>query len=40
MTAPTPAPTLPRRVAVLGGSRIPLARADGPYATQGPRPRA
>jgi acetyl-CoA C-acetyltransferase len=34
MTAPTPAPTrFPRRVAVLGGSRIPFARADGPYAT-------
>ncbi|MBR7835727.1 acetyl-CoA C-acetyltransferase [Actinospica durhamensis] len=32
MTAPDPAPTA-RRVAVLGGSRIPFARADGPYAT-------
>ncbi|MEU1277876.1 acetyl-CoA C-acetyltransferase [Streptomyces sp. NPDC005805] len=25
--------TLPRRVAVIGGSRIPFARSDGPYAT-------
>ncbi len=32
MTAPDPAPSA-RRVAVLGGSRIPFARADGPYAT-------
>ena len=32
MTASDPAPTA-RRVAVLGGSRIPFARADGPYAT-------
>jgi acetyl-CoA acetyltransferase len=32
MTAPEPAPTV-RRAAVLGGSRIPFARADGPYAT-------
>ncbi|WP_034272229.1 acetyl-CoA C-acetyltransferase [Actinospica robiniae] len=32
MTASEPAPTA-RRVAVLGGSRIPFARADGPYAT-------
>jgi acetyl-CoA C-acetyltransferase len=24
---------LPRRVAVVGGSRIPFARSDGPYAT-------
>ncbi|MGY0024668.1 acetyl-CoA C-acetyltransferase [Streptomyces sp. cg35] len=30
-TAKTPAP--PRRVAVIGGSRIPFARSDGPYAT-------
>ena len=33
MTAPAPAPGAARRVAVLGGSRIPFARADGPYAT-------
>lgn len=33
MTAPAPIPGAPRRVAVLGGSRIPFARADGPYAT-------
>ncbi|MGW7520397.1 acetyl-CoA C-acetyltransferase [Streptomyces sp. NPDC054796] len=26
-------PKVPRRVAVVGGSRIPFARADGPYAT-------
>ncbi|WP_338697523.1 acetyl-CoA C-acetyltransferase [Streptomyces sp. Q6] len=26
-------PALPRRVAVVGGSRIPFARSDGPYAT-------
>ncbi|MFF3288360.1 acetyl-CoA C-acetyltransferase [Streptomyces sp. NPDC003023] len=26
-------PMLPRRVAVIGGSRIPFARSDGPYAT-------
>ncbi|WP_246574412.1 acetyl-CoA C-acetyltransferase [Streptomyces genisteinicus] len=25
--------TMPRRVAVIGGSRIPFARSDGPYAT-------
>ncbi|RAG84782.1 acetyl-CoA C-acetyltransferase [Streptacidiphilus pinicola] len=29
---PSPPPTV-RRVAVLGGNRIPFARADGPYAT-------
>jgi len=33
MTASAPAPGAPRRVAVLGGSRIPFARADGAYAT-------
>ena len=33
MTAPASAPDAPRRVAVLGGSRIPFARADGAYAT-------
>jgi acetyl-CoA C-acetyltransferase len=27
----------PRRVAVLGGSRVPFARADGPYATCSPQ---
>lgn len=26
-------PLVPRRVAVIGGSRVPFARADGPYAT-------
>ncbi|MDJ1133806.1 acetyl-CoA C-acetyltransferase [Streptomyces iconiensis] len=26
-------PVIPRRVAVVGGSRVPFARADGPYAT-------
>ena len=33
MTAPAAAPGAPRRVAVLGGSRIPFARSDGRYAT-------
>ncbi|MFD7922909.1 acetyl-CoA C-acetyltransferase [Streptomyces sp. NPDC059740] len=34
MSAPTLAtPAAPRRVAVVGGSRIPFARSDGPYAT-------
>jgi acetyl-CoA C-acetyltransferase len=35
MTAPPAPGSAPavRRVAVLGGSRIPFARADGPYAT-------
>ena len=33
MTAPASVPGAPRRVAVLGGSRIPFARSDGPYAT-------
>ncbi|MEU5522454.1 acetyl-CoA C-acetyltransferase [Streptomyces sp. NPDC047860] len=29
----TPKPTAVRRVAVIGGSRVPFARSDGPYAT-------
>lgn len=29
-----PAVPFPRRVAVIGGGRVPLARADGPYATR------
>src|SRR5579859_7894637 len=33
-STPKPAgPAAPRRVAILGGNRIPFARADGPYAT-------
>ncbi|MER5885708.1 acetyl-CoA C-acetyltransferase [Streptomyces sp. NPDC001941] len=31
--APVPGPPAPRRVAVIGGSRVPFARSDGPYAT-------
>ncbi len=30
---PSPASPSVRRVAVLGGNRIPFARTDGPYAT-------
>ncbi|MER7841325.1 acetyl-CoA C-acetyltransferase [Streptomyces sp. NPDC096040] len=33
MSTQEPAPPLPRRVAVIGGTRIPFARSDGPYAT-------
>src|SRR6478672_2948715 len=31
-SAPHTAPRAPRRVAVLGGTRIPFARSNGPYA--------
>ena len=30
--APQSTPRAPRRVAVLGGNRIPFARSNGPYA--------
>ncbi|GAA2291907.1 acetyl-CoA C-acetyltransferase [Streptomyces kunmingensis] len=33
MVRPAKTPAPPRRVAVIGGSRIPFARSDGPYAT-------
>ncbi|MEU6391901.1 acetyl-CoA C-acetyltransferase [Streptomyces sp. NPDC046939] len=33
MESPAKTPAPPRRVAVIGGSRIPFARSDGPYAT-------